>query len=289
MSGMDAFFIPLLISLTVATAFVLRLNRYFISQFNRGWLGLPHTITSWKRFFGLFEYKINYRRKDIEQSLIQAGIYNSRLAPYYLPAKLLLTSLLASVVLISETHLGIERWEVQIATVLSGVVVIIILPDIVLQLMARRRTRRISRQLPYLLDLMATCVQTGMTIESSVAYLGKELETFDKDLAFIVSQLDTRARVIGMNNALDELQQQIPSNAMRSFVYTLSQSLQYGSSIFDVLIRLSGNLRDIDMLELEEKAGKLSARMSVPLALFIMFPIVILIIAPSIMRVLSDG
>ncbi|MGY0217798.1 type II secretion system F family protein [Endozoicomonadaceae bacterium StTr2] len=289
MSGMDAFIIPLLISLTVATVFVFRLNRYFISQFNRGWLGLPHTITSWKRFFGLFEYKINYRRKDIDQSLIQAGIYNSRLALWYLPAKLLFTSLLAVAVLISETHLGIETREIQIATVLAGVVVIIILPDIVLQLMARRRTRRISRQLPYLLDLMATCVQTGMTIESSVAYLGKELETFDKDLAFIVTQLDTRARVIGMNNALDELQQQIPSNAMRSFVYTLSQSLQYGSSIFDVLIRLSGNLRDIDMLELEEKAGKLSARMSVPLALFIMFPIVILIIAPSIMRVLSDG
>ena len=102
-------------------------------------------------------------------------------------------------------------------------------------------------------------------------------------------QVDSRSRVIGLSDSLEELLIEFPSNEMRSFVYTLSQSLQYGSSISDVLVSLSGNIREIQMLELEERVGKLSAKMSVPLILFIMFPIVILITAPGIMRLMSNG
>jgi tight adherence protein C len=42
------------------------------------------------------------------------------------------------------------------------------------------------------------------------------------------------------------------------------------------------------MLGVEEKIGKLAAKMSIPLILFIMMPIVILITAPGIMRVMAN-
>ncbi len=38
---------------------------------------------------------------------------------------------------------------------------------------------RTSAQLPYLLDMMSVCVQTSMTIEAALVYLGKELAEFD--------------------------------------------------------------------------------------------------------------
>jgi tight adherence protein C len=69
---------------------------------------------------------------------------------------------------------------------------------------------------------------------------------------------------------------------------TLKQSLQYGSSIYGVLTTLAGDIRDVQMLTLEEKIGKLAAKMSVPLILFIMIPIVILIAAPGILRMMSN-
>ena len=47
---------------------------------------------------------------------------------------------------------------------------------------------------------------------------------------------------------------------------------------------LREDMRKVQILTVEEKVGKLSAKMSVPLILFIMFPIVILILAPSIMQ-----
>jgi len=67
-------------------------------------------------------------------------------------------------------------------------------------------------------------------------------------------------------------------------VLTIIQNLQYGTSVAQTLSDLAEDMRKVQILTVEEKVGKLSAKMSVPLILFIMFPIVILILAPSIMQ-----
>ena len=184
---------------------------------------------------------------------------------------------------------GIDEKNQQLQIILVLVVIIIIGPDLLLKSMQERRNRKVSGQLPYLLDLMAVCVQTGMTLEAALAYLGQELEEFDRDLAWVMRYTDNRSRVIGLPAALDDLATQFPSNEMRSFVNTLSQNLHHGSSIYDILVALSVNIREIQLLDMEERVGKLAAKMSVPLILLIMFPIVILITAPGVMRLMSHG
>ena len=78
--------------------------------------------------------------------------------------------------------------------------------------------------------------------------------------------------------------ERVPTNAMRSFVMTLKQSLHYGSSIYEVLTTLAADIREITLLETEERMGKLASKISVPMILFHMFPIVPLVIGPPIMR-----
>ncbi|WP_159738836.1 type II secretion system F family protein [Vibrio atypicus] len=175
-----------------------------------------------------------------------------------------------------------------VALMASWLIACIILPDAILDARGTARISRVSRQLPYLLDLLAVCVQTGMTIESAMNYLSKEMAGFDRELAALLKKTNDRSRLVGMQKALDELYDDIPSSEMRSFVMTLKQSLQYGSSIYGVLTTLAGDIRDVQMLTLEEKIGKLAAKMSVPLILFIMIPIVILIAAPGILRMMSN-
>jgi tight adherence protein C len=163
----------------------------------------------------------------------------------------------------------------------------IIAPDKYLDSKKQSIRRKISNELPYLLDLMAICVQTGMTLEASMAYLDQEMRSFNKDLAYILKKTNDRAKVVGLATALDELYSRVPTSPVRSFVMTLKQSLQYGSSIYAVLTTLAGDIREINMLETEEKVGKLSAKMSIPLIGFIMFPMVVLIVAPAAMRALQ--
>ncbi len=279
--------IPL--SLTIAGMVAYQINREFAHQATRRKLGLSHDNTHWHILFRKIEKRLSFRRKDVINNFIHAGIYRAELAAWYVPAKLLLgAGLIIGIWLFSE-WLGLTESHQRLMATMGALIMAIIGPDLLLQVRQRRRVRKVASLLPYMIDLMAVCIQTGMTIEAAIAYLGQELETFDKDLAWLMRQTDARSRVVNLPTALAELMAEFPCNEMRSFVYTLSQSLQYGSSIYEVLTSLSTNIREIQVLDLEEKVGQLSAKMSLPLILLIMFPVVILITAPSIMRMMSDG
>ena len=123
--------------------------------------------------------------------------------------------------------------------------------------------RKVSKNLPYVLDIMAICVQTGMTIEASFAYLAKELKIFDKDLCYQISKTSESGRVLGIEKALHDLSQRLPAPEINSFVLTIIQNLHYGASVAGVLSDLAEDMRRIHLLEVEERMGKLSAKMSV--------------------------
>ncbi|MFB9215141.1 type II secretion system F family protein [Vibrio sinaloensis] len=231
---------------------------------------------------------VESNNQEINEKFKRAGISTkSRWFSFYMPIKY--GALLVGGV---SFYIYATASDMESASMIAGLatwlILCIILPDAILDSRGKARIARISAQLPYLLDLLAVCVQTGMTIESAMNYLSKEMIGFDKELAGLLKKTNERSRLVGMQKALDELYEDIPSSEMRSFVMTLKQSLQYGSSIYGVLTTLAGDIRDVQMLGLEEKIGKLAAKMSVPLILFIMIPIVILIAAPGILRMMSN-
>ncbi|KIP76261.1 biotin synthase [Vibrio harveyi] len=228
------------------------------------------------RFFVRFgkEY-----RHELEQKMIEAGYYNTEWAKFYFPAKLLVLALVAGGVLLSNM-----TTTNQLIVVIFALIGVIVVPDTLLQLRRKVLISKTSSQLPYLLDMMSVCVQTGMTIEAALVYLGKELAEFDSDLCYQIKRTSDSAKIHGVEKALNDLSDRIPTPAVRSFVLTIIQNLQYGTSVAQVLSDLAEDMRKVQILTVEEKVGKLSAKMSVPLILFIMFPIVILILAPSVMQ-----
>jgi len=240
-----------------------------------------------ERFFELLSNAFSSNQDEIKTKFIAAGFYQFKYASLFMPVKYLVLFLGGIGLYFLSESMEFESANL-IAIIACWLVLIIILPDAFLNLRAKQLTEKISNKLPYLLDLMAVCVQTGMTIESAISYLSKEMTGFDKDLTNVLVKTNDRARIVGLAMALDELYLRVPSNEMRSFVMTLKQSLQFGSSISQVLTTLSGDIRQVQMLGLEEKIGKLAAKMSIPLIVFIMVPVVILIAAPGIMRMMIN-
>ncbi|WP_084722337.1 type II secretion system F family protein [Photobacterium aquae] len=222
-------------------------------------------------------------RKELEQKLIDAGIYNTNFAKYYFPIKMSVIGMVSISIVMSDFSSSNK-----LVIGMLCMIAIIVIPDMVLAARKAALIRKTSQQLPYMLDMMSVCVQTGMTIEASLVYLGAELESFDKDLCFQIRKTSDSARLYGLEKALNDLSERIPTSEVRSFVLTLIQNLQYGTSIANVLSDLSEDMRKMEVLTIEEKIGKLSAKMSIPLILFIMFPIVILILAPGIMQMSLD-
>ncbi|OLQ93986.1 biotin synthase [Vibrio ponticus] len=225
--------------------------------------------------------------REISDKIVSAGYYTFQYAHLYLPIKYVLL-VLGAIVLVLISYSSYSSMTI-VAIVASWTVIVLIIPDAILATRIKAYRSHVSKQLPYIIDLLAVCVQTGMTIEASLSYLAKEMESFEPKSSLLLKRLNDRAAIVGMNEALEELYSHIPTSEMRSFVMTLKQSLQYGASIYQTLTVLSADIRKVSMLLVEERIGKLAAKMSVPLILFIMMPIVILITVPGILRLMSGA
>ena len=224
------------------------------------------------------------KQREIRDKFEDAGIYNRELLRYYTPVKLglLVLAIFAILLLVHETN-------DMLISFMVAIVFVIVVPDMYLAWRKKRLIEKNSRQLPYMIDMMAVCVQTGMTLEASFRYLGNELKSFDKDLCYQIRKTSDAAEVKGMEAALADLTKRVPTPQVRSFALTLTQNIQYGTSVAPVLSDLAEDFRNEQILVMEEKIGKLAAKMSAPLILFIMFPIVILILAPGITRMVSGN
>lgn len=167
--------------------------------------------------------------------------------------------------------------------------IVLVLPAMMLNPAINTRIKLMMDALPYFVDLIAVCVQAGMTVESSVKFIAERSDDLDKNLADLMSHLVRRAEVSGLEEGLMDLYRSMDMTEMRMFCATLQQSVHYGTSLYENLMELSKDICDMQLLSSEEKIGKLSAKMSVPLILFIMFPITILIAAPGILRIMQNA
>lgn len=174
---------------------------------------------------------------------------------------------------------------------LIGIVILvaaIILPGMLRAAFVKRRVKKLSAELPWLVDLLAVSVQCGMTIDQAFVFLSQKMTGINPDFAPFLQRLVRRAEVGGLSPALKQFYQEIPGKETRMLCAMLEQSLQYGSSMYDQLIELSREIREVQLLTIEEHIGKLGAKMSVPLILFFMIPVVVIVAAPGVMRVLAN-
>ncbi|EOV0104068.1 TPA: type II secretion system F family protein [Vibrio vulnificus] len=238
-------------------------------------------------FLSFFK-RFSFNKNETKKKLVAAGIYSDFIAQTYYLFKIVPLLLTIGGGLLAVSQELIDFNEMMLIGAFA-LIIFVVGPDLYLSSRTNSITRHISSRLPFLLDLMNVCVHTGMTIEATLEYLAKELQTVDKYLAFTVNVTVQRSKVIGIEKALEEFYEMVPSSEAQSFVMTLVQSLKFGSSVGQVLGTLATDIRQINMMELEEKIGKLGAKMSIPMIIFIMVPIIILIVAPGIMRMLTDG
>lgn len=259
-------------AITRQLAMMLRKNKasYFLSS--------NKTISlSW--FHDWLDYIGRNRKTELKQKFDDAGFYHTDKYRYFIVLKYALFTISLLIVFIYS-----DSTKDALLNSSFAIVAILVLPDMYLAFRKKRLIKKNSKMLPYLIDMTTVCLQTGMTLEATLSYLGEELSSFDKDLCYQIKMTSHDTELKGVEYGLKGLALRVPTPEVRSFSLTLIQNMQYGTSIADVLSDLSTDMRRENLLTMEEKVGKLSAKMSVPLILLIMFPIIVLILAPSIVR-----
>ncbi|MDF7680861.1 type II secretion system F family protein [Enterobacteriaceae bacterium ESL0689] len=168
------------------------------------------------------------------------------------------------------------------------IALVILLPSRIKESAIKRKMKSVSLDLPFVIDLMAVCVQSGMSIEKAIHHIAENFYMINPAIATLFERAVLKTEVNGINAALEQLYEEVPSKEVRMLCSTLQQSIKYGSSVYQVLIDLSQEMREIQLLNTEEKVASLSAKMSLPMIILIMFPLLVIVAGPGLIRMASQ-
>jgi tight adherence protein C len=150
------------------------------------------------------------------------------------------------------------------------------------------RVKKLTLALPDALDLLVICAEAGLSLDSAIKRVGKEMTTAAPQMsdelmltALELSFLPDRA------TALQNLIARSDVPKLRALVNSLIQSERYGTPLANALRVLSAEFRDDRLMAAEEKAAKLPAIMTVPMILFILPSLFMIIMGPAVLHVLD--
>ncbi|NOI67414.1 type II secretion system F family protein [Vibrio sp. 99-8-1] len=142
----------------------------------------------------------------------------------------------------------------------------------------------ISRVTPDAVDLMVVCVASGLTLEAVFRCVGEEMRPISAALSREWLVTATEIAVLDSpQQALVNLDERVQLPDIKNLVTTMNQALQFGTPIAQALNLIASDSRQYHLLELEEWAGKIPAKMSLPLVVLIMVPVVVMMVAPTML------
>ncbi|MWP62653.1 type II secretion system F family protein [Gilliamella sp. Pas-s25] len=167
------------------------------------------------------------------------------------------------------------------------IIAVIIVPDKVVKRQTAKKIRKISQDLPLIIDMMAIMVKSGMTVENGFRYLSTRVKPINKDVAAILERACLMMDVNGIELSIDLIQREVPCKEVRMFCITLRRSISYGNSIYDTLLELSAEIREMQKLTIEEKIAAIAAKMTLPMMAFFLAPVLVVIAGPVVMNIIS--
>lgn len=163
------------------------------------------------------------------------------------------------------------------------------LPDILVLNQKQKRTDAIRKGLPDALDLLVVCAEAGLTLDSALNRVAKELGRATPELA---DEFSLTAIELGFlperRQALLNLSERVDLPALRGVVTTLVQSERYGTPLATSLRVLSAEFRNERLMAAEEKAARLPATLSVPLIIFILPSLFVVLLGPAACKVSEE-
>jgi tight adherence protein C len=209
----------------------------------------------------------------LRTQLMQAGFYNREAPVIYLGCRAVaLVLATVGVVLVLPMIVGGKAGlgGIFVAAVFAGAA--LLGPDRVLKMRRTKREQEYRDGFPDLLDLLVASVEAGLSLDAAVSRVTEELTRRYPNLVvhlrFLVLELRAgKAR----KDAWTAFADRLGIDDARQLATMLRQAEDMGTSLGETLTVFSQDMRAKRMLRAEEKALALSAKLTVPLILFI-FP-----------------
>ena len=149
----------------------------------------------------------------------------------------------------------------------------------------RRRTKEVKAGMPDALELLVVCVEAGLSLEDGldrvVTELGRSQPALADELGLTLADLKI---LPSRDQALANFAARIDIPSVRSVITTLAQTLRYGTPLAQSLRVVASEMRNDALIDLEERANRLPAYLTVPVMLFLMPTIFLIVGGPAALR-----
>jgi len=143
---------------------------------------------------------------------------------------------------------------------------------------------------PDMMDLMVSCIEAGMSVDAAVSRVAEELVKRFPNLAMHLNIIALELRAgRSREDAWKNFAQRLGIDAADSLATMLRQAEEMGSSVGTTLRVFSQDMRQRRMLAAEEQALALSAKLSLPLILFVFPTLLGVLLLPVIVQVMEMG
>jgi len=174
---------------------------------------------------------------------------------------------------------GLSRVVVMGAALGAGVLV----PKFALRAWATRLRRRVSAELPLLIDLLRLLQGVGFSMDQSLQTLGDKLRSAIPVLGREIQQANI-AYMHGRSRqqSLRRLAESFGDEDLRSLVQLMLQVHEHGGAVQEPLRQFSVRLREQRRSALKEKVGKLSVKMTIVMMLTLLPALMLVLSGPAI-------
>jgi tight adherence protein C len=224
----------------------------------------------------------------LRDELVRAGFFSPHSASYYRFARLAsalvfaIAGLILATVVMANKPLPLRAGVLVAAAGLAAFA-----PQAYL---ARRRRHLLAQYrqfFPDFLDLLAVCLDAGLSIDAALDRVAGEIDDRNREFAVNLAWLTAEIKAgRGTTDALENFAARLALDEAQSLALALRQSLSLGTSVAAAVTIFSQDMRERRVLRAEAEANKLPVKIMAPLGLLI-FPVILLVVAlPALLRII---
>ncbi len=163
-----------------------------------------------------------------------------------------------------------------------------LLPIITVNFQLKQHRQSVATALPDALELLAICVSVGLSLDAAFQRVAVEIRLSSPALADEFSLTWAEISISpSREQALANMAERVNLPAVKSVIGTLIQSLRFGTPLAQSLRNAASEMRNHQMIELEERANRLPAMLTVPVMLFIMPTVFLIVGGPAAIRLMD--
>ena len=179
-------------------------------------------------------------------------------------------------------------WPLPVLIATIGTAAGWFVPIMVVRIALGRYRKAVALGLPDAVELLAICADAGISLESGLQRVSRELRLTQPALAGELALTWAQISIFpNRDQALFNLAERVNLPSLRSIVGTLSQSMRFGTPLAQSLRTAAIEMRNDRLLRLEERANRLPGLMTFPVMLLIMPTIFLIVGGPAVIKILD--